>query len=77
MEYGVTSLVWAGSMEKAITKYCAGVNGVFRTSRHYSALPSLSAQRAISSLLGRVMSVTLRTVSAPATGKPAGSSKPT
>jgi hypothetical protein len=43
----------------------------------YMGLPSLSTQRPISSLLGWVLSMTLRAVCAPATGKPVGSSKPT
>ena len=40
-------------------------------------LPALVAQRVISSLLGSVLSATLRAVSTPATGRPWGSSRPT
>ena len=45
-------------------------------SSRYSGLPLLSTHRVISSLLGRVLSATLRAASTPATGRPAGSSKP-
>src|SRR5579862_1044806 len=44
--------------------------------RHQTGLPSLLAQAAISVFDGRVLSTSLRAVSMPATGSPAGSSLP-
>jgi hypothetical protein len=42
----------------------------------HTGFPWLSRQRSINPLLGRDLSATLRAVSAPATGNPRGSSKP-